>query len=246
LEVEKWPARRAIEPVQRFLLGQPRLELMHLQLRKVLVEEFSLAKRLSFRQKLLNWCRRYEGQGWPKETPDYILAHYAQHLIEAEQDDTLYALINKRWMELKFERTFSHRSFADDVERAINLARAEEPPNLVRITRNCLIYATLGTLATNVPPKILEVLAQVGQVERALNYAGLMQDVERRGLAYFLIDRALPEQGNREVAKQAVVQVLLMTERMTDDWKKTQILRGAIQALAQMGELEPVLLMSMA
>lgn len=229
-------ARKALEPIMRFLLGETRLELMHLQLRKVVAEEFSASEQAAYRQKLLDWCRSYEACGWPDETPGYVLAYYARHLVEAEEREALYALIDKRWMDLKSERTYSHRAFAEDVEVAIEVAESEEPTNWVQFIRGCLIYATLGSLATNVPPAALGVLAQVGQVARAQGYAMLMQDAEKRSQACRLIGEALLEQEEREEAIGVLTQALAAAEAVGDKQAKADALREIAQALAKAGE----------
>ncbi len=237
----KRQVRKALEPIQRFLLGQDRLELMHLQLRKAVAGEFSPSEQSAHRDKLLDWCRSYQEQGWPTQTPDYILAHYARHLVEAGQPDALYTLIDKRWMNVKFERTYSHRAFAEDVERAIKMAEAEEPSNLVQIVRNCLIYATLGSQATEVRPEVLGVLVQsakAGQVIQILakvqGYAALIQDPNQQSDSYRMIGEALLRQGEIDLAKRLFGQALAVSKASGDsEPSKTVALSKVTMALAQ-------------
>lgn len=48
-----------------------------------------------------------------------------------------------------------------DVDLIIQVAAADESSSgLVQLVRDCLIYATLGTRATEVPPAVLGILAQ--------------------------------------------------------------------------------------
>ena len=89
-ELIRTPARKvrvAIVPIERYLLPGERLELMHLQLRKVLEEEFGPAELRKRRAALADWCRGYQDRGWPDETPGYVLAHAAAHFREANDKE---------------------------------------------------------------------------------------------------------------------------------------------------------------
>lgn len=196
-------------------------------------------------QRLVSAYRRKCPQGWTSGPDDgYFFEHLAYHLAEAGLREELYVLISKEWMDAQFKRTFSYHAFADDVERVIAVAGAEEPPNLVQIIRGCLIYTTLGGIATDVPPEIFGVLAQVGQVERTLDYAALMQDAEKRSEAYRQIGLALLARGEKRVARVALGQALVAAEALEDEWQKAQVLGEMAQLLAKVGMLERMLEMA--
>ena len=200
-----------------------------------------------YQEKLLDYCAERQEHHSP-----YALAHYAQHLAEANQKEALYALIDKPWMDVKFECTYSHHAFAEDVVLAIEVAGAEDPPNLVQVVRDCLIYATLGSLATNVPPWVMGVLSQVGQVAKARGYATLMQDAQKQSDAYRLIGEALLARKQLEEAKEVLGQAFAAAEAIGNkeykkftmigmgaaEQAKADALIGVAQALAQAGEKE--------
>ncbi len=111
---------------------------------------------------------------------DYGLLHLAVHLhalkdVEAYRQQ-LYELLCKSFMLEKFARYGSYQSFASDVVLAIDTACAEKPSNMMQVVRGCLIYATLGSLVTNVPLEMLSALVMVGQVTRAMDFAILILD----------------------------------------------------------------------
>jgi len=191
LEAPKRHVSRAIAPIRRFLVGQERLELMHLELRTAVTEQFSPAERQAYRRRLLTWCGRASTTDQPEEIPGYVLSHYAGHLQESGDHETLYGLIGRAWMDAKAARTYSHWSFAQDVLLMIQTASAEDPPNLLQKLRGLLIHATLTSRATNVPPKVLGVLAASGQLARAEGFAALISNSARRSEAYLAIAEAL-------------------------------------------------------
>jgi hypothetical protein len=162
----------------------------------------------------------WESMDWEK-VDEYGLLHLAGHLYalreEPEYRSQLYKLICKPFMETKLSRFHSYSSFSKDVDLAIQIAAAEElPTGLVQLVRDCLIYATLGTLATAVPPEVLGILAQFGQVTKALGYAALIQDKSKQSEAYLRIGQAVLVEGNNEERKHAINLALAAAEAIQD------------------------------
>ena len=142
--------------------------------------------------------RPWEEVDWSR-VDDYGLLHLAKHLYELRNDEAfrseLYKLICKSFMSEKKARTFSHRAFGEDVNLAIDVTTEDESSEgLAQLVRNCLIYSTLGSRATTVPPEVLEVLAQTGEtkeIQKAIDYAELIQAPEKRSEAFRLIGEAI-------------------------------------------------------
>jgi tetratricopeptide (TPR) repeat protein len=116
------------------------------------------------------------------------LTYYAEHLAEAGQNEALYALIDRLWMQARYAQTESHSAFAADVALAIATARAEEPANLTQELRACLIYATLNTLFNNLPPEVPGALAWTGKAGRARGLASLVNIEPRRQMQVLWLD----------------------------------------------------------
>jgi tetratricopeptide (TPR) repeat protein len=242
LGASKHIVREGLAPIQRFLLGEARYELMHLQLRKAVGAEFSARERADYQGKLMAWCRDYEAQGWPTETPDYALNHYAQHLAQAGDSAALYGLISKSWLDRKFARTHSHRAFARDVDVAIEAAQADDSiEGLAQLIRLCHLYATLGSLATNVPPELIRVLAQIGQVGRAAGYAELIHDPAKQQAAYRMIGEAVLGQGDGVEGLRWIVQAAKVVYATGYGYEKADLLSEIAQVLARVGQTEVAL-----
>jgi hypothetical protein len=162
LDEDTWAVGQAIRPLRRFLLGDERLELMHLELRRAARSSIRPRERRRYEQLLLDWCKSYQAEGWPDHTPDYVMDHTAAHLDMAGDTQSLYKLIDRRWMELKQARTGSHRSFNDALLLLIQAAAADPAPlNLAQLVKANLLRVYL---VTNVWPAVLKVLARTGQV----------------------------------------------------------------------------------
>jgi hypothetical protein len=228
--------RRAIESVQRFLLGSDRFQLMHLQLRKAIAEDFSEAQCEEYRGKLLTWCRSFADAGWPTTTPDYVLEHFATHLREAQDRPALYALVKKRWMQLKAVRTGSHRSFAADMLLAADTAACEDPPNLAEEFRCSLAYATLGSLVARLPVNTLGIYARLGQLTKAMDYSSLIPDIAQRSAAYCSISHALAQESASEQAISVAMLAVAAAERIEDLPEQVPAMIGVAEVLGQAGD----------
>jgi hypothetical protein len=165
-------ARKAVEPIMRFLLGKTRIELMHLQLRKVVAGEFSTDEQAAYRQRLLDWCQRYETQGWPDETPDYVLAYYASHLVEARQIDDLFALVeSQEWTAAKYVDTPWAGSLVQDLQLASATTVGKDVEDWARSMGYQLRRALIEELMSRVPTEVVLFLAKLGHVKQAMGLA---------------------------------------------------------------------------
>ena len=165
LKEKKHKVHKAVELIQRFLLGDSQLTLMHLQLRKVLTEDFNHREQVENRQKLLDFCAN-----WQRHHSSYALTYYAQHLVEAGRSQGLHDLLaqetsNRRnaWYEAK-EKIGDAAGFVADVSLAWAQAEKEfEQDPGVTIGRQCryaLIIVSLNSLSANLPVELLLALIQ--------------------------------------------------------------------------------------
>jgi hypothetical protein len=172
---------KVIGLISRFLLGDDRgFRLMHAEFRRAVADRLR-PKLSAYEESLLTWCKSYEVQQWPDETPNYVLLYYASHLVQARDSHSLFALIGRHWMELKATRTLSHNAFASDVLLAIEQAAAESPSDLFQEIRCSLIYANLGSSANSVPVEAYDLLTTAGQLGRVMGYAAMVPEPKQRG-----------------------------------------------------------------
>jgi hypothetical protein len=157
--------------------------------------------------------------------------HLAYHLVRAGDNDALYDLIAKPWMERRFEKSFSYWSFAGDVASATAAAGAEDPPNLAQIVRGALVYATLTAVSSNVPPVVLAALARVGDHAKAIGYAGLTQSGPQRFEAYRLIAEELIERGANSEALSTIKRARAAAESIEDVERREEALARVTRAV---------------
>jgi hypothetical protein len=136
---------------------------------------------------------------------------------------------------------------AADVKLAIEMARAEEPPNLVQEVRGWSIYARLGSQASQIPPEILGALVRAGQARKVMGFASLIPDKEVQAEAYLLIGKALIERGERAEAGSTLmlaftaVKVIKILPGKGREGIRAVLFMRIVLALLQIRELERAL-----
>ncbi len=189
----KRQVRKALEPIGRFLIGEPRLELMHLQLRKVLAEEFSEAEQTALRDKLFAWFERYKAQHWPGATPHYILDHFARHMQTVGSREELNALFaDQHWMWVRVpQRAYTYDGYLVDLEAAWAQAdrdareqidAGEMPTAFADCFRYALIHTSVNSIAEAYVPELVKRAVETERwpTERAMSVAARVPNAEDR------------------------------------------------------------------
>ncbi|HID31627.1 MAG TPA: hypothetical protein EYP19_16720, partial [Desulfobacterales bacterium] len=126
------------------------------------------------------------------------------------------------------------------------MAEQEGTDGLSRLISYSLLYATLGSLATNVTPEVLRVLAELGEVERAVDYAEMIVEPAQRAKAFQAIGgggllAALLHEMQTEKPKldrAFLKRALEEAQRITDVEEKAKFLYILAPELARAGEAE--------
>lgn len=129
---------------------------------------------------------------------DYGLRHLGEHLAflaGQERDGRLIdEFICHELLVEKRRRFRSDASFVSDVQRSIESAIVQSPPDYHQVIRGCLIIATLTSFADRIPSQALAALAWAGELTLALGWASLRRDP----MDYIHIAAALQGQSDRE------------------------------------------------
>jgi tetratricopeptide (TPR) repeat protein len=200
---------------------------------------------MDFHEKIITFYRgetdSWENVNWQR-LDDYGLHHLASHLFVLRHHDgyryQLYELICRPFMQEKYRREGSHRHFAEDVALAIGAANGEEPSNVAQEVRGSLIYATLSSLATSIPPEALATLTLLGQAAKAYALTMMLPDPLKQSRACRLIGEALLARNDLEEAHRAFNHSLAIAETIKNVEEKTSALMELAPILAQVGETE--------
>ncbi len=172
-----------------------------------------------------------------RHVDEYGLRHLAKHLyaLPATGTEQLYGLICRPYMREKYRRTLSHRAFAEDVALMIRVAERNQSPNVAQLVRGCLLYSSLGFVASKVTPETLGLLARLGNDDAARDYAALIQDRWQQCQAYLEIGEVLQSQQRQEAALEVAEQAAAVASGISDDSLRSEALAQVAVSLAQAG-----------
>jgi tetratricopeptide (TPR) repeat protein len=182
---------RAIAPIADLIVRDGRLEASSAAIRRAVTGYLDPAEQQSQRQALVRWCAECATSRQPgHDTPEYILRHGADCLAAAGDLDALSRIVDREWMRQSAARTGSLTTFIRDMSRIADTAVAQRPPDRHIELRASLAGVTAASIAADVPPEALGVLAAAGQAERALDLAASVGSWSRSD-AYYRIATAL-------------------------------------------------------
>lgn len=128
---------------------------------------------------------------------DYGVANFTEHLADAGLTEALVDLIDRRWMQLRLERSgYAYSGFVADVRTALNAVLAAPNPRLDWIARLQAADMVVQDATLMRDDEDLRLLARLGRGDEAIAAAMLRPDPEERVEGLLAIRRALgPEDG---------------------------------------------------
>jgi tetratricopeptide (TPR) repeat protein len=217
LDVGRRQARRALEPVDRYLLGRDRLQFFHRNLYTTILEEIGEKDAAAWRGRLADWCAaRAHAPAQP--VPRYALEHYGEHLVAENRIAELIALPGEPWLREHRREFHALTAFARDVDLAYRacVPTPSAPTHPLDGLRMSVLLGSIGSTAQNVPPDAIWVLARTGRLEEAEGYVHLSADPVARVRALAALARALTggaEQARGRAALDEALPLVLDAER---------------------------------
>jgi hypothetical protein len=203
LGVSRRAVRQALKPIERFVIGEDRIQLFHHLLYESLQEELGNQDLARITASIVSWCSKQQDTGWKDGASYYALAHYAEHLADAGNHSRLQSLVDGKWLH-EHQRVFGvPRFFIRDAELAISSATKQQPADVFNELRGALSVATARSMAISVPTTVIEVLAAGKRKEEAEAYAQLA-DPCNRAQAFAALAVGLHRAGDGERAQVAL------------------------------------------
>jgi hypothetical protein len=138
----------------------------------------------------------------------FALRSLAYHCRHATDPRTIHTLVDERWRQAQFEAFGSNHTFIGDLDLAADVARAEDPPNLIELVRCAVARAQLVSNAGRLPRRFFGVLASIGEARRAMEVAALTPFPEDRLAAYAEILAHAPDPPTATLALDGVLDTL--------------------------------------
>ena len=189
-----------IVKLNRYLIGDDDTgyTYCHRRFRDYIADRIPSDEQATYRQRVLAWCRRHREHGWGAETPNYVFAHFAEHLFDAHCYQEIVDLVDEAWMLASGHRLRSLDQFRRDLHMAI-----ESPGiRLTDLLRLSLLSAEQGAFGAAVPQQALRALVSLGQENLAEQLITLSPPGRHRALASVAVAEEFTDRRHPDKARQ--------------------------------------------
>ncbi|RMH92916.1 MAG: NACHT domain-containing protein, partial [Calditrichaeota bacterium] len=234
--------RKGIKSIERFLLGEDRYELMHLEFRRAVEQLFTRQEKAAMRKRLLAYCRKTWKEAPPEET--YPLEHTLQHLREGRRykeilqtcdegflDTKLERLISPELLEVDYRAVWEASRELNDLAHLLRWAyhRARLADEVMALRDVDGLAALYGKLTLSGEPQYRH------YVQRAMGLCALMPGNLKKIHRYLDILEILPPEYSSEKETLAK-RVMALLPQLPDSEDKSGALLRLVESLSQMGD----------
>ncbi|MEU6210142.1 hypothetical protein ABZ891_09560 [Streptomyces sp. NPDC047023] len=199
--------------------GRQALVLAHDELHRTAREELGRRSLAARTQDLHGWARQYQGEGWPEDTPNYLLTGYARLLHETGDTERLTALVLDPQRQLRL----AQRSGADVALRHLALIAPlpdeDQAPPVDQTTAAALGVSRelLRAGVRALPDSVMRTIARLGDTRRARALASSLGRAVDRALSLASVARVLQAMGDEQAGD---------TAREAGIWARTALREG--------------------
>jgi hypothetical protein len=183
-------------------------------------------------EQINQWADRYDHEGWPANTPDYLLHSYPHMLLDSgDQGRAIDLAIDRERHELMLSRTSTDALALDEITSVRHSLMKDGQADLKSLALLAFHKFTIGTRSAALPEDLPSVWAELGDLDRGEALARTIVWPEDRGLA--LIDVAFtiaPVDAERAVNLCASAQAIVPHIDRTGG--QVGVLTGIAQVLA--------------
>ncbi|MFF7234552.1 hypothetical protein [Streptomyces sioyaensis] len=195
-------------PAPELPIGERPLALGHDELRKEALA--ALGDVMVFEDQLHAWADDYRAQGWPPDTPAYLLYDYPHMLTSNDDSERLTAIALDPQRQQALLGRASPDAALSDVERSAQMIRRHRPNDLTGLAGLAASRAILTEQGRSLPASIAVAFARLGHPQRARQFALLAPHPAEKAVRLASVARALADAGDQhadqaaETAKDAV------------------------------------------
>lgn len=190
-----------------------------------------------YRERIHGWAAHFAEQGWPADTPDYLLRGYHTMLLavgDLARATGLCTALPRH--DRLFDRTGGDNAALAQVVATIDAQAGADVPDLVALSRLAVHRDQLSDRNTHIPPAVAGLWVRLGQIRRATALAHSIPDPYRRSSALVPVAEALIREGRHEQARELLDEAVLTAARITHHDRKNAVLGSIAPMLAELGD----------
>ncbi|MGW2105107.1 hypothetical protein [Streptomyces sp. NPDC001948] len=175
----------------------------HSELLKAALDGLGNAVAAEYEARLHSWADDYRAQGWPADTPSYLLCDYTSMLRSKGNAKRLAAFI----LDPRRQRALLDRGLVDTAVSEVELTRQqverETPGDLGTLAALAVSRAVLAARAAAMPPSIPVAFARLGHSQRAMDLALTSPDSAGKAIRLAQVARVLTGTNHKHATQAA-------------------------------------------
>jgi tetratricopeptide (TPR) repeat protein len=237
LQVNDDTFEQILRPVLRYLVSPTFLELMHHELKLAIARSLPVAEKLSANRALSDWVRSFAGSEGGTAIPRYVLDHFVAQMSDEHAFDALFAtVLSPRWYVARCQHGGLHAEYVDDIGRVRD--RTSSPvPNWPAFCKACHLLAQLRTVASDIPAALIMLLAELGRIDEAEDYASLDSDHVSKSSVFTQLAHFHSKRGEKRKAHQYLNRAESVLKYVIEPEKRCSLLRDLTHSFRDLDDL---------
>lgn len=207
----------------------------HETLAQVAREKFGSAVR-SYRTRLHEWADAYQEQGWPPETPRYLLLGYPHLLVDAGDHERLVAVATDRARHNRMLATSGGDALAaSEVRLAQDVLRGRSSPDLSALVLLAAHSDELARRNSGIPERLPLVWMMLGEPARAEALARGITDLQTRARSLVALADFAVRAGDHKRFDTLVTDARTLTQHLSESSVRDDVM-SELAAVAAAGD----------
>ncbi|MFE5561800.1 hypothetical protein [Streptomyces sp. NPDC056544] len=185
--------------------GRQSFVLAHDELHRTAHEELGRRSLAARTQDLHDWARQYQGEGWPEDTPNYLLTGYTRLLHESKDTERLRTLVLDPQRQLRLAQCSGSDVALRHLDLIAPLPDADQSPTLDQTTAAALGVSRelLRAGVRALPDSVTRTIARLGDTRRARALASSSGRAVDKALNLAGVARVLQAMGDEQAGDTA-------------------------------------------
>jgi Trypsin-like peptidase domain len=207
----------------------------HETLREIAQQQYG-ASVVTYRDRLHAWTDDYRSQGWPTDTPTYLLRGYPRMLTEIGDTTRLVACATDPARHARMRELTGGDALAlTELTTTTNLITRQPAPDLAALILLAMARDDLAQRNDNIPAELPAAWITLNQPARAIALANGIPGAYTRVTALTFMVTAANKAGKHDLIPQLAIDAERIARDITDPWQRAD-LSELVTACATAGE----------
>ena len=209
--------------------------LAHEELQRTAVQFMGEARLAAYRRRLHIWADGYRSEGWPEQTPEYLLRGYFRMMqAGADLPRMIDCALDRARQDRMLGMSGGDATALEEIANTQNAAADQSSPDLQTMVLLGARLADVTQRNAGIPPRLPSLWARLGRPTRAMTLAQSISRHQTRLSAWGELLRVLADQGDHGRARAILTETVPQAVTAAGEDSPPVLLR-TVEALATAG-----------